>query len=104
MFGQSEMLDLRPQITNSLRSADETLLSVGRLNLTRRELSSLVDGHELSRTVIDAYFAVLQQLGRRMSQAKDSAPRVLLAKTDFVHSILIKLEYIPCQTYAFHFE
>jgi hypothetical protein len=94
----------RPLITNFLRSSDETLLSVGRLNLTRRELGLLIDGQELSRTVIDAYFAVLQRLGRRMFRAKDSAPRVLLAKTDFVHSILVRLEYIPCQTYAFHFE
>jgi hypothetical protein len=89
-----------PYTSSSFKRAEDSGLTIGKSRVLRRELDALGSGHELSRTVIDAYLATLQSLSKKET---GSWTRRLIAKTDFTHSLLVR-ESMPCKTYVFDYE
>lgn len=65
----------------------ECVARLGKLELTRNELSSFREGQPLPRAVVDFYLKHLAIINRSLLNGKDPQDRVFIAKTSFSQSI-----------------
>ena len=90
--------DFLNYVFDSKLQQDQALLRVGKIELSRKDLSCLRPGKLLPINLIDACLSCYKKKNKKLSQKSSTHPRVIIVKTDFAKKVFQSKEKIAIRS------
>lgn len=90
--------DFLNYVFDSKLNPDQPLLRIGKIELTRKDLSSLRPGKLLPINLIDACLSCYKKKNKKMFKKSDVHPRVVMIKTNFAKKVFHSKEKIAIRS------